>query len=54
MFPEPLAPEVVFRESATLEEHAPGTVEDHDALLEQRGEAVDPVHVFNHSGGNWV
>ncbi len=43
MVTEPLAPEVLLRETAPLQEHAPGAVEDDDPLVQERCEVVDPV-----------
>ena len=51
MVAEPVAAEVLLRQAAALQEHAPRPVEDDDAFAEERCEVVDPVHALQPSGG---
>ena len=51
MVAEPLTAEVLLRQAAALQEHAPRPVEDDDAFAEERCEVVDPVHELHPNGG---
>ena len=53
MVAEPLAAEVLLRQAAALQEHAPRSVEDDDAFAEERCEVVDPVHALHPNGGGY-